>query len=403
MEQSFLSALALPHHHHHHPMEDVKNIVKDFGIRLARYDQRENLSTNIQFAAISLNPLLPSASERQESGPHKWLKPAVRGNQTIKSMMKSISTAEKAVIGAVAGSIAGAFTYFCLHPLDTVKTKLQTRGASEIYSGSLDVIAKVLKSQGVLGFYSGISAVIVGSAASSAIYFGTCEFGKSVLSTFLYFPAILIPPAAGAMGNIVSSAIMVPKELITQRMQAGEAGRSWEVFLKIIRNDGILGLYTGYSATLFRNLPAGVLSYSSFEYLKSAVVSRTGKDHLEPIQSVVCGALAGAVSATLTTPLDVVKTRLMTQVVTSGGVVDAEAKARIAISVYTGISSTIRQIVKDEGWVSLTRGMGPRVLHSACFAALGYFAFETARLFLLHHYVQRKNKITLANEQPVSV
>jgi hypothetical protein len=29
-------------------------------------------------------------------------------------------------------------------------------------------------------------------------------------------------------------------------------------------------LYTGYSATLLRNLPAGVLSYSSFEYLKAA-------------------------------------------------------------------------------------------------------------------------------------
>ncbi|XP_031504926.1 protein MITOFERRINLIKE 1, chloroplastic [Nymphaea colorata] len=403
MEQNLLCALALPHHHLHHCVEDVKNIVKDFNTRLTRDTQQENLSTNVQFAAISINSHLPNAPQGQEPKPHKWLKPAVRGNQSVQSMMKSISTAEKAVIGAMAGGIAGAFTYFCLHPLDTVKTKLQTRGAAEIYSGSLDVIAKVFKSQGILGFYSGISAVIVGSAASSAIYFGTCEFGKSVLSKLPHFPALLIPPTAGAMGNIVSSAIMVPKELITQRMQAGAAGRSWEVFLRIIQNDGILGLYTGYSATLLRNLPAGVLSYSSFEYLKSAVMSRTGKDHLEPVQSVVCGALAGAVSACLTTPLDVVKTRLMTQVVTGGGVVDAEAKARIAISVYTGISSTIRQIVKDEGWVGLTRGMGPRVLHSACFAALGYFAFETARLSLLHHYVQRKNKIILAVEQPVSV
>lgn len=73
--------------------------------------------------------------------------------------------------------------------------------------------------------------MLVGSATSSAIYFGTCEFGKSLLAKLPTYPPVLIPPTAGAMGNIVSSAIMVPKELITQRMQAGAKGRSWEVTL----------------------------------------------------------------------------------------------------------------------------------------------------------------------------
>ncbi|KAE9445776.1 hypothetical protein C3L33_22326, partial [Rhododendron williamsianum] len=49
-----------------------------------------------------------------------------------------------------------------------------------------------------------------------------------------------IPPTAGAMGNIISSAIMVPKELIMQRMQAGAKGRSWEVLLRILEKDGVL-------------------------------------------------------------------------------------------------------------------------------------------------------------------
>ena len=179
------------------------------------------------------------------------------------------------------------------------------------------------------------------------------------------------------MGNIVSSAVMVPKELITQRMQAGSTGRSWEVLLKILEKDGILGLYAGYSATLLRNLPAGILSYSSFEYLKSFVLSKTGKAHLEPLQSVICGALAGAISSSLTTPLDVVKTRLMTQV-------RGKSKERI--------SEIVRQILAEEGWKGLFRGMGPRLLHSACFAALGYFAFETARLTLVYQYVRQKEQ-----------
>lgn len=235
-----------------------------------------------------------------------------------------------------------------------------------------------------MGFYSGISAVIVGSTASSAVYFGTCEFGKSVLSKFPQYPAVLIPPTAGAMGNIVSSAIMVPKELITQRMQAGAKGRSWEVVLRILERDGILGLYAGYSATLLRNLPAGILSYSSFEYLKAAVLSRTKRASLKPFQSIFCGALAGAISASLTTPLDVVKTRLMTQ-----------GMSRTSVEVYSGFSPTVKQILMEEGWVGFTRGMGPRVLHSACFSALGYFAFETARLTILDQYLKRKKDAEL--------
>lgn len=231
--------------------------------------------------------------------------------------------------------------------------------------------------------------MIVGSTASSAVYFGTCEFGKSILSKLPQYPSVLIPPTAGAMGNIVSSAIMVPKELITQRMQAGAKGRSWEVLLRILEKDGVLGLYAGYSATLLRNLPAGVLSYSSFEYLKAAVLSRTKQANLEPFQSVCCGALAGAISASLTTPLDVVKTRLMTQV-------RGDAVNKVAATMYSGVRATVKQILKEEGWVGLTRGMGPRITHSACFSALGYFAFETARLTILDQYLKHKESAELS-------
>ncbi|KAJ8762867.1 hypothetical protein K2173_022996 [Erythroxylum novogranatense] len=329
---------------------------------------------------------LPFASISPSLNPPKspqWLRPTSQNSPKVQSLMKNLSVFERALIGAGGGGFAGAFTYFCLLPLDTIKTKLQTKGASQMYTSTLDAIVKTFQEKGIGGFYRGVSAVIVGSTASSAVYFGTCEFGKSILSKFEKYPSMLIPPTAGAMGNVVSSAIMVPKELITQRMQAGAKGRSWQVLLKILEKDGILGLYAGYSATLLRNLPAGVLSYSSFEYLKAAVLSRTNKSHLDPIESVCCGALAGAISASITTPLDVVKTRLMTQA-------NKEVMDKVAAVMYGGVSSTVKQILKEEGWVGFTRGMGPRVVHSACFSALGYFAFETARLTILNQYLKQK-------------
>nr|GMD50240.1 protein MITOFERRINLIKE 1, chloroplastic [Ipomoea batatas] len=345
--------------------------------------RRTNAHLRFSSTSVSLQTEIPKPS------PQNWVKPASRASPTVQALFKNLSVLERALIGAGAGGIAGAFTYVCLHPLDTIKTKLQTKGASEIYSGTMDAVVKTFQSKGILGFYSGVSAVIVGSTFSSAVYFGTCEFGKSVLAKLPQYPPLLIPPTAGAMGNIVSSAIMVPKELITQRMQAGAKGRSWEVLLRILEKDGVLGLYAGYSATLLRNLPAGVLSYSSFEYLKAAVIKESKQAKLEPYQSVCCGALAGAISASLTTPLDVVKTRLMTQV-------HGEAVNKVAAAMVSGVSATVRQILREEGWVGFTRGMGPRVLHSSCFSALGYFAFETARLTILEQYLKQKELQTEA-------
>ncbi|GMY18117.1 protein MITOFERRINLIKE 1, chloroplastic [Fagus crenata] len=152
------------------------------------------------------------------------------------------------MIGVAGGGIAGAFTYVCLHQLDTIKTKLQTKGTSQIYANTFDDRC-LHRNHRLHRIFCRV--------------FRYCELGKSVLSKLDRIPSVLIPPTAGAMGNIVSSAIMVPKELITQRMQAGAQGRSWQVLLRILERDGVLGLYAGYSATLLRNLLVGVLNYSS--------------------------------------------------------------------------------------------------------------------------------------------
>ncbi|KAG6498875.1 hypothetical protein ZIOFF_038625 [Zingiber officinale] len=169
-------------------------------------------------------------------------------------------------MGALAGGAAGAFTYVCLLPIDAIKTKLQTKDAAQIYSGALDAAIQTFAPTASL-------ASTTASPPSSLDpppppqFTSVPAISSSPSSPKIpAFPPLFIPATAGAMRNIISSAIMVPKELITQRMQAGTVGRSWEV-LRILEQDGILGLYAGYSATQLRNLPAGILSYSSFEYM----------------------------------------------------------------------------------------------------------------------------------------
>ncbi|CAI7895392.1 unnamed protein product, partial [Closterium sp. NIES-53] len=79
----------------------------------------------------------PSAVDPRRLG--SYLK-ALRSQTRV--LLKQLPLWERAGIGAVAGGLAGGFTNATLHPLDTVKTKLQTKGSSLVYSGPLDVIRK---------------------------------------------------------------------------------------------------------------------------------------------------------------------------------------------------------------------------------------------------------------------
>lgn len=348
-------------------------------------------STGSSFAAAKRNEALHVGQALE-----KWSK----GGPAL----QEVTMMERVGIGALAGGIAGGFTNVALHPLDTIKTKLQTRGSASIYSGPFDVISKVFASQGIWGFYSGVQAAFVGSVVSSAAYFGTYELAKCIFSSVITIPKTIMPPLAAALGNVVSSAFLVPKEVVKQRMQAGAVGSARDVLLHTIKSEGVAGLYSGYSAALLRNVPSNVISFSTFEYLKLAWLSMGDAPILTPWQSVFSGALAGALSAAVTTPLDVVKTRLMTQarsVVMSSGMtgMKAEAMARgqaIAAYTYTGVFSTIQQICKEEGFRALMKGMTPRLLYSACFSALGFCVFESTRTFFLLRHIEQKKRIAAA-------
>lgn len=73
---------------------------------------------------------------------------------------------------------------------------------------------------------------------------------------------------------------------------------------------GFRGFYRSYLTTVLREIPFGSIQFPLWEYLK-LMVSKYEKDgQSKPYQSALCGAIAGAISAGLTTPIDVAKTRI---------------------------------------------------------------------------------------------
>lgn len=79
----------------------------------------------------------------------------------------------------------------------------------------------------------------------------------------------------------------------------------------IYSTQGLLGFYRGYSITIFREIPFSFIQFPLYESLKHQFYLRKGRI-AEPWEAAVfCGSISGAVAAAATTPLDVIKTRIM--------------------------------------------------------------------------------------------
>lgn len=93
---------------------------------------------------------------------------------------------------------------------------------------------------------------------------------------------------------------------------------------KILQNEGISGLYVGYYATLVRDVPYTMLELGIYEYLKTKIQSvKTPVVHadgtftpalLSSKDELLAAAVTGGIASFFTTPLDLIKTKLMMQV-----------------------------------------------------------------------------------------
>lgn len=167
---------------------------------------------------------------------------------------------------------------------------------------------------------------------------------------------------ASSLGEVAACAIRVPTEVVKQRAQAGLfGGRSSAALLDILslrRTQGyttvVRELYRGGGVTIMREIPFTILQFSLWEWMKrnwserqTSLVGRE-KGVVTAGESALFGSLAGAVAAGSTTPLDVLKTRIMLQRRTDGGQ-------------RSGVVVLVQQILRDEGPRGFFKGWVPRV------------------------------------------
>ncbi|PNP51603.1 hypothetical protein THARTR1_07859 [Trichoderma harzianum] len=294
----------------------------------------------------------------------------------------------------IAGGIGGSTGDMLMHSLDTVKTRQQ--GDPHFppkYSSLGRSYHTIWRQEGIArGLYGGWLPALSGSFPGTLMFFGTYEWSKRFLIDhgLQHHLAYL---SAGFLGDLAASIVYVPSEVLKTRLQLQGrynnphfvSGYNYRGTLDaartIIRTEGTSALFHGYKATLYRDLPFSALQFMFWEQFQAwSRVYKQSRDIGVPLE-LLTGAAAGGLAGVITCPLDVVKTRLQTQVnipsesehshrpkdpnpqkrliSTSSPSTHRPKPGAIALktsSVFTGL----RVIYHTEGMSGWFRGVGPR-------------------------------------------
>lgn len=258
-------------------------------------------------------------------------------------------------LALVAGGIAGTSVDVSLHPLDTLRTRLQSSQG-------------FMKAGGFQGMYKGILSAAIGSAPGAAAFFSTYETTKNVMKSINgdkeeHWTQHAF---ASSCGEVAACLIRVPTGVCTQRLQVGQFNTLSEVMSDTFRTKGIRGFYAGYGTTVAREIPFSFIQFPIYEKMKTVWGDWQGSP-TNPVQGAMCGSAAGAFAGGVTTPLDVAKTRIMLDKPEEG-----------AAPKYKGTVSTLRLIAAEEGPLALYKGIAPRVTWITIGGFIFFGAYEGA-------------------------
>ena len=292
-------------------------------------------------------------------------------------------------VNYAAAALASMVSTSVMHPVDTIKTKMQLKGAADELAQSaydkeflarkadnaikIDLtppgvaagkehtgLAAVAEELGTL--YKGLSGNLLKEAPSSALYLGVYEVVKTALlaTTFGAAQPLLVYLAAGGVGEFCGSIIRAPAEACKTMTQSGMATGFADAVGRIATDDDQRDkVLFAWSSSLWRDVPMGAIQIAIFEGLKTFILQ--SPDIVFDVNTLqaeaALGALGGAIGAFVTTPTDLITTRIITD---EGG--DLRGRSVLALG---------KDIVDENGSFALFDGSAQRVLYWA--PAIGIF------------------------------
>ncbi|KAI3359750.1 hypothetical protein L3Q82_014115 [Scortum barcoo] len=225
--------------------------------------------------------------------------------------------------GGVSSSAAACLT----HPLDLIKVHLQTQ--QEVRVRMIGMAVNVVRREGYLALYSGLSASLCRQMTYSLSRFGIYEsvrdkMNKENKGLIPFYQKVLL----GAFGGFAGGFIGTPADLVNVRMQndvklPAELRRNYahalDGLLRVWKEEGVRKLFSGATVASTRGALVSVGQLSCYDQSKQLVLA-TGYLTDSILTHFLASVIAGGCATILCQPLDVVKTRLMNSKREYGGV-----------------------------------------------------------------------------------
>ena len=178
---------------------------------------------------------------------------------------------------------------------------------------------------------------------------------------------------------------------IKQRMQV--YGSPYKTTLHCVREmynkEGVRAFYRSYTTQLTMNIPFQAVTIMTYEYMKDFL---NPDRHYDPKSHIVSGAVAGAVAATITMPLDVCKTLLNTQ----------EHCARTRLAYINGMVAAFRTVYDFRGISGFYRGLSARVFYQIPSTGISWSVYEFFK-YLIHKRTNQHSDDRYFKSLPLSV
>ncbi|CAF1460321.1 unnamed protein product [Adineta ricciae] len=254
------------------------------------------------------------------------------------------------------------------------------------YTGTLDTLSKIIRAEGFGVLWSGLTPALCVSIPTVVIYFTSYMKAKQLLGYNEKSPNPILPVIAGACSRIVAVTTVSPFELVRTKMQSEKVPYSklFGIVRSSLSEEGPRVLWKGLLPTIWRDIPFSMIYWFNYETFRAYLVR--SNIPVDAYGTFACGALAGGIAATLTTPADVAKTFRQIELGRSKYSPANGCFSCSSTSVNPPLQSTktlsiLAHILRIEGPQGLFTGLVPRLLKVAPACAIMITSFETLKSF----------------------
>jgi len=253
-------------------------------------------------------------------------------------------------------------------PVERIKLLMQTqdsnpaviRGEVERYKSIADCFRRVLSEQGAWAFWRGnlVNCLRYAPQQGSALAFN--DFLNSVFPNYNvntdFWKGFGVKLFSGGLAGAIANTICYPFDFARTRLASdlaagkGQFKGIFDCIFTTVRNQGITGLYTGWSVTVMGAFVYRAGQLGCFKQIQDLNPWAKDKGTLGAISSFVAVTIARTVVMPFNYPFDTVRRRMM-----------LESEKPVAIRIYKGSWECAVKVFRKEGARGMYKGMVPEL------------------------------------------